>query len=138
MAKYIVLVMQQFDGDILGDVTAQGYAQNIKDQTQSLAQNSTVLDLGNVGSRTSYCISAELLEDGTLAPFAAWHLDEFGVVRQGTPDNPDPTGYPAWIQPTGAQDAYNIGDRVSHNGQNWESTVDANVWEPGVFGWVQI
>ena len=45
---------------------------------------------------------------------------------------------PDWVQPTGAQDAYNTGDRVKHNGFTWESTTDANVWEPGVFGWVQI
>lgn len=37
-----------------------------------------------------------------------------------------------WKQPTGAQDAYNTGDIVSYQGQNWESTVDANVFAPGV------
>lgn len=43
-----------------------------------------------------------------------------------------------WVQPTGAQDAYQIGDRVTHNGSTWESTAANNVWEPGVFGWVQV
>ncbi len=43
---------------------------------------------------------------------------------------------PAWIQPTGATDAYQIGDRVTHNSQTWTSTVADNVWEPGVYGWV--
>lgn len=48
----------------------------------------------------------------------------------------DPSGEPEeWVQPTGAQDAYNKGDRVRHNGQVWTSDVDANVWEPGVYGW---
>jgi chitodextrinase len=45
--------------------------------------------------------------------------------------------WPEWRQPTGAQDAYMTGDKVSHNGQHWISTVDNNVWEPGVYGWVQ-
>ena len=40
-----------------------------------------------------------------------------------------------WVQPIGAQDAYSIGDQVTHNGQTWTSTHDDNVWEPGVFGW---
>ena len=44
-------------------------------------------------------------------------------------------GVPAWVQPTGAHDAYMKGDRVSHNGGTWTSTVAANVWEPGVYGW---
>ena len=46
--------------------------------------------------------------------------------------------YPEWVQPTGAQDAYNTGDKVSHNGKHWESLVDSNVWEPGVYGWQEI
>lgn len=46
-------------------------------------------------------------------------------------------GYPAWVQPTGAHDAYAIGDRVSFNGANYESKIAANVWSPTVYpaGW---
>lgn len=40
-----------------------------------------------------------------------------------------------WRQPVGAHDAYGVGARVTHNGQMWESTAAANVWEPGVYGW---
>lgn len=48
----------------------------------------------------------------------------------------DPTQeWPEWIQPTGAHDAYANGAKVSHNGKHWVSTADANVWEPGVYGW---
>lgn len=43
--------------------------------------------------------------------------------------------WPAWAQPVGAHDAYNVGDKVSHNGAHWVSTAAANVWEPGVYGW---
>ena len=46
--------------------------------------------------------------------------------------------FPEWIQPTGAQDAYMTGDKVSHNEKHWVSTVDNNVWEPGVYGWDEI
>lgn len=46
--------------------------------------------------------------------------------------------FPEWIQPTGAQDAYNIGDRVSHLEKHWVSAVDANVWEPSVYGWTEV
>lgn len=48
------------------------------------------------------------------------------------------TGYPAWVQPTGATDAYPIGARVAHLGKNWQSNTAANVWEPGVFGWDEL
>ena len=46
--------------------------------------------------------------------------------------------WPEWVQPTGAQDAYNKDDKVSHNGKHWVSSIDANVWEPGVYGWNEI
>lgn len=46
-------------------------------------------------------------------------------------------GIPAWVQPLGATDAYQKGDRVSHKDKIWESDVDANVWEPGVYGWTE-
>lgn len=46
-----------------------------------------------------------------------------------------PAAYPEWIQPTGAGDAYPLGAHVMHNGHQWVSTVAANVWEPGVYGW---
>lgn len=44
-------------------------------------------------------------------------------------------GYPEWVQPLGASDAYNQGDIVSYNGVLYASDVDGNVWEPGVYGW---
>ena len=45
--------------------------------------------------------------------------------------------WPAWSQPLGAHDAYNAGDKVSHNGKHWTSDTDGNVWEPGVYGWTE-
>lgn len=46
--------------------------------------------------------------------------------------------WPEWTQPAGAHDAYKKGDKVTHNGKKWESTADANVWEPGVYGWSEV
>lgn len=38
-----------------------------------------------------------------------------------------------WVQPD-STNSYIKGDKVSHNGKEWESLVDNNVWEPGVVG----
>ncbi len=46
--------------------------------------------------------------------------------------------WPEWVQPTGAHDAYAKGDKVTHNSKKWTSDVDANTWEPGVYGWTEI
>lgn len=46
--------------------------------------------------------------------------------------------FPEWIQPTGVQDAYATGDKVTHHNTHWISIVDNNVWEPGVYGWEEV
>ena len=46
--------------------------------------------------------------------------------------------FPEWVQPTGSHDAYNKGDKVSHNEKHWESLIDANVYEPSVYGWEEL
>lgn len=46
-------------------------------------------------------------------------------------------GYPEWVQPLGAADAYNTGDIVSYNGTLYKSVIDGNVWSPEAYpqGW---
>lgn len=45
---------------------------------------------------------------------------------------------PEWQQPTGAHNSYPLGAKVTYDGKVWESTVDANTWQPGVFGWIVV
>lgn len=46
--------------------------------------------------------------------------------------------WPEWIQPLGAHDAYIVGAKVAHNGKHWVNDTDANVYEPGVYGWTEV
>lgn len=46
----------------------------------------------------------------------------------------DPSVPEEWFQPD-STNPYMMGDIVTHNGSTWRSTVDNNVWEPGVYGW---
>ena len=46
----------------------------------------------------------------------------------------DPETTTEWQQPD-STNPYKKGDKVTHNGSTWISTVDNNVWEPGVYGW---
>lgn len=49
-----------------------------------------------------------------------------------------PGEIPVWRQPTGAQDAYQTGDKVHYpdaEGAVYISVVDNNVWAPTVYGW---
>lgn len=49
----------------------------------------------------------------------------------------EPDEWPAWVQPTGAHNCYNIGDKVTYNGKHYTSTIDGNVWSPDAYpaGW---
>ena len=54
-----------------------------------------------------------------------------------------PGEIPVWKQPTGAQDAYNKGDRVWYPAKDttvYESTIDGNVWSPADYpqGWTEV
>lgn len=46
--------------------------------------------------------------------------------------------FPEWKQPTGAQDAYMSGDKVSHLNKHWICTFDYNTYEPSVYGWDEV
>lgn len=49
-----------------------------------------------------------------------------------------PGEIPVWKQPTGAQDAYQKGDKVHYPAKGdpvYISELDANIWEPTVYGW---
>ena len=59
------------------------------------------------------------------------------VGGSGEPEQPVVDEYPAWVQPTGAHDAYAIGDKVSHKGKRWVCNTPNCVWEPGSYGWIE-
>lgn len=50
---------------------------------------------------------------------------------------PTPGEIPDWEQPS-STNPYAKGDKVKHNGKIWISTIDNNVWEPGVYGWTEV
>ena len=45
--------------------------------------------------------------------------------------------YPEYVQPTGAHDAYHIGDKITYNGKHYECIFDNCVWTPDAYpqGW---
>ena len=89
----------------------------------------------SVGDRVSY--------DGTLYKCLTAHTAQSTWTPSDSPslwvrvDDPS-IEWPEWVQPTGATDAYAKGAKVSHNDKHWISDVDANVWEPGVYGWAEV
>ncbi len=48
--------------------------------------------------------------------------------------------YPEFVQPTGAHDAYNAGDKITYNGKRYICLMDGCVWNPGTYpqGWQEV
>ena len=81
--------------------------------------------------------------DGELVLFKVIqaHITQLGWEPENTPALFTRVGYEGevleWVQPTGAQDAYNTGDRVLFEGNTYESLIDANTYSPTAYpaGW---
>lgn len=98
------------------------------------------------GSSVAYAMGDIVAYSGAMYRCAQAHTSQAGW----TPDifralwtpmgisADDPEAVPDWVQPTGSHDAYPKDSHVMHNGIEWVSNMDGNVWEPGVSGWTQV
>lgn len=70
---------------------------------------------------------------------AAWEDKGVDGNSADAPDNPT-VSVPEFVQPTGSNDAYKKGDKVSFENKVYESTIDNNVWSPTAYpaGWKEI
>lgn len=113
------------------------------------AQPTGAHDAYNTGDVVNYkgILYESLIDGNTWSPDvypAGWQKkDAAGGAEEGEGSGSGgggderPQDYPDFVQPTGAHDAYNIGDIVKFNGQLYRSTIDNNVWSPTDYpaGW---
>ena len=86
----------------------------------------------------AYAVSDRAQYNGTLYKCVQAHTSQADWAPDATPalwKTVSIDEYPEWVQPTGAHDAYNIGDKVTYNGQHYVCTSNANVYAPDVYGW---
>lgn len=89
----------------------------------------------------SYEVNSEFQYQNQLYRVLQAHTSQADWIPNTTPAlylKIEPAGVvPEWVQPTGAQDAYNIGDHAMFEGQEYVSLIDANTWSPTAYpaGW---
>ena len=101
----------------------------------------TGVELFPMWELVSYSIGDRVQYNGTLYKCVQAHTAQSDWTPDATPalwvvvsiDE-----YPEWVQPTGAHDAYNTGDKVSYNGKHYVCTIDANTYAPDVYGWESV
>lgn len=64
------------------------------------------------------------------------------ILEGNNPEEPsEPVEeWPEYVQPSGAHDAYNIGDKITYNGKHYECIFDGCVWNPDEYpqGWKEV
>lgn len=69
--------------------------------------------------------------------------DEIAILKkeEGEEEPTEPTEeYPEYIAPSGAHDAYKIGDKITYNGKKYVYKLDNCVWSPDAYpaGWEEV
>lgn len=122
----IVFVTLAENGSI-DEVTATEHTDYFAEWASGVAY--TVGNIRQYNEQLYKCVQAHTSQEDWTPDSAASLWSKIG----------DPTvEYPEWSQPVGAHDAYSKGDKVSYNNKHWVSTVDANVWQPSVYGWDEV
>lgn len=122
-----VKAMLQKDTETLSDEEALGVAALYPTWTSKIGQNLAI------GERLWY--------DGSLYKVIQAHTAQSEWIPSEAVSlftKVSIAEYPDWVQPTGATDAYNTGDKVTYDGKHWVSTADSNVWQPGIYGWEEV
>lgn len=101
------------------------------------AQPSGAHDAYNTGDVVNYngTLYRSKIDGNVWAPHV--YPSGWEEVDGGGGEDPGPTEYPDWVQPTGSHDAYNTGDIVRYNGVLYRSKIDGNTWAPDAYpdGW---
>lgn len=96
----------------------------------------------NAKAENSYAPLQEQIENiySELANIKS-RLNNLEQEGQEEPTEPSETDeYPEYIQPTGAHDAYNTGDKITYNGKKYVCKMDGCVWNPDTYpaGWEEV
>ena len=91
----------------------------------------------------TYSVGQRVRYNGVLYKVIQDHIPQAGWTPEAAPSLfakvliPDESVIPEWEQPD-STNPYKAGDKVIYNGQTWVSTIDGNVWAPGVYGWTLV
>lgn len=92
---------------------------------------------------THYYVGQTFVYEGFLYEVIQEHTSQADWIPSSTPalyKKAQTEEWPQWVQPTGAHDAYNIGDKVTYNGLHYQSLINGNTWSPDAYpaGWQQM
>lgn len=124
---------------------AKAFRAKIERAAAAVTEDATALELIELfpayKAGTAYAVGDRIRYGGKLYRVVQAHTSQTDWAPDGTPalyTQITLDEWPDWVQPTGAHDAYAAGAKVKHGGKRWVSDVEANVWEPGAYGWTEV
>lgn len=111
---------------IKGDLTDED-RQELLEMARGKAQDTVTIDTRN-----------EILEVWTRISNLENRVTALENSQSGGGDEPTPTDeWPEFVQPTGAFNAYQIGDKVTYQGKHYTCLIANCVWAPDIYpaGW---
>ena len=94
----------------------------------------------NANPENSYAPIMEQLNEA-FKGIEALESDVKELKGESTEEPTEPVEeYPEYVKPTGAHDAYKIGDKITYNGKKYECIFDGCVWNPEEYpqGWKEV
>ena len=102
------------------------------------AQKEELVELARENAKPENSYAPLQNQIDTLFKICEEHAQEILALKNGgTLPEEETEEYPPYVQPTGAHDAYNIGDKITYNGKKYECQMDGCVWNPDDYpqGW---
>lgn len=102
------------------------------------AQKEELVDLARENAKPENSYAPLQNQIDALFKICEEHAKEILALKNGGVAPEEPTEeYPEYVQPTGAHDAYKVGDKITYNGKKYECQKDNCVWNPDDYpqGW---
>lgn len=138
--KNVILAENYELVDILKKINTVWIESNITDeQKQELEE----LARTNAKAENSYAPLQKQLENTNLRIDSLEERIaklENGQATEEPSETVEDDEYPKYKQPTGAHDAYNVGDKITYNGKKYICQMNGCVWAPDVYpqGWQEV
>ena len=127
-------------GDMLKKINTVWIESNITDEQKKELEE---LARTNAKAENSYAPLQEQLDNANLRIDSLEERIaklENGQATEEPSETVEDDEYPKYKQPTGAHDAYNIGNKITYNGKRYICQMNGCVWTPDAYpqGWQEV
>jgi hypothetical protein len=122
----LLFVITAESGDVLDQTTLAEHADLFDRWVSGISYKAGQIRIDRTDGKLYKCLTTHGAEHANDPPSQSPTL--WGRIADPADE------WPEWFPYRGVADAWMAGSKCSHNEKHWISTVDYNVWEPGISG----